>query len=94
MLGVPDKKYGEVVACFVRQTEQTARLSTVNVADWVRQRLGNPKTPKHVFWIGDDGVEDFPKTGSGKHQKHILRNVAARLIQQRKAAGEDIKARL
>lgn len=94
VVGAPDEKYGEIVTCFVRQTEQSLRLSDIDVANWVRKTLGSHKTPKHVFWIGDSGVEDFPKTGSGKHQKHILRGIATRLIQQGKVAGGDIKARL
>lgn len=95
VVGAPDERYGEVVACFVRQTAQSSRLSELDVANWVRKTLGNHKTPKHIFWIGDYGLEDFPKTGSGKHQKHILRAIATRLIQQGKSAGgRDIKPRL
>lgn len=95
VVGIPDEKYGEVVGCFARQTEQSLRPSLANMADWVRQTLGNHKAPKYVFWIGESEVDDFPKTASGKHQKHILRAVAARLVRQSTVAGVmDIKPRL
>lgn len=43
-------------------------------------KLGRHKAPNWVFWIGDPAVgDDFPKTGSGKHQKHILRAIGERL---------------
>lgn len=96
VVGVPDDKYGEAVACFVRQAEKSARLSAAHVADWVHQTLGRHKAPNHVFWIGDAAVgEDFPKTGSGKHQKHILRAMGARLLRQNKDSNESaVRARL
>ncbi|KND87610.1 putative acyl-CoA synthetase YngI [Tolypocladium ophioglossoides CBS 100239] len=96
VVGVPDDKYGEEVACFIRQAEKSARLSAVHVADWVRQTLGRHKAPKHVFWIGDAAVgDDFPKTGSGKHQKHVLRGIGARLLRQSKNANAGaVRARL
>ena len=84
VVGLPDEKYGEVVACFIRQREGSARPSLDDVAEWVRQTLGRHKAPRHVFWIGDaDTGADFPKTGSGKHQKHILRALGKRLLEQK-----------
>nr|POE53256.1 putative acyl-coa synthetase yngi [Quercus suber] len=81
VVGVPHVKYGEVVACFLRQAEHTLRPAAVDVADWVRQSLGRHKAPEHVWWIGDEHVgDDFPKTTSGKHQKHVLRNRGTDLI--------------
>jgi hypothetical protein len=36
------------------------------------------RTPQVIFWVGTDGIcLDFPKMGSGKHQKHLLRELAA-----------------
>lgn len=81
VVGLPDEKYGEVVACFLRQVTTAPRPHSSEVSDWVRAALGRHKAPKHVLWIGDPGVgEDFPKTGSGKHQKHLLRDIGKRLI--------------
>lgn len=48
---------------------------------WVSEKLGRHKEPRHVFWLGDPGVgDDFPKTGSGKYQKHILRDIGNDLV--------------
>lgn len=81
VVGLPDEKYGEVVACFLRQEETYARPDNADISGWVQQTLGRHKAPKHVYWIGDAGVgQDFPKTGSGKHQKHILRDIGTRLL--------------
>ena len=81
VVGIKDEKYGEVVGCFLRQAGNSCRLSTEEVAQWVRQRLGSHKSPQHVFWIGDPEVGlDYPKTGSGKHQKHILRVHGEQLV--------------
>ena len=90
VVGLPDEKYGEVVACFLRHNATTSRPSSLEVSDWVRAALGRHKAPKYVLWIGDSGVgDDFPKTGSGKHQKQILRDIGQRLIKP-----ELLKARL
>ena len=57
---------------------------------WVGEKLGRHKTPVHIFWVGDADVgQDFPKTGSGKHQKHIMRDIANQLVHRK-----PVKARL
>ncbi|KAK5031719.1 hypothetical protein LTS07_004339 [Exophiala sideris] len=90
VVGIKDPKYGEVVGCFLRLEENSSKPSDAEVNQWVRQRLGSHKAPQHVFWIGDPDVgSDYPKTGSGKHQKHILRALGDRLV-----AGMQVKAKL
>jgi mevalonyl-CoA ligase len=90
VVGIPDERYGEVVACFLRQNVDKPRPSSSEVSDWVRATLGRHKVPKYVLWIGDSGIgDDFPKTGSGKHQKHILREIGQRSIKP-----EPLKAKL
>ncbi|ETS77224.1 hypothetical protein PFICI_11098 [Pestalotiopsis fici W106-1] len=82
VVGISDEKYGEVVACFLRATSSGVRVAHHEVQEWVRMKLGRHKAPNWVFWIGDPAVgDDFPKTGSGKHQKHILRAIGERLRQ-------------
>lgn len=79
-MGIPDEKYGEVVACFLKAANSNIRPADDEIQQWVRMRLGRHKAPRWVFWIGDPGVgDDFPKTGSGKHQKHILTAIGERL---------------
>jgi fatty-acyl-CoA synthase len=67
VIGLPDDKWGEVVAAFVRP----AAGHTVNreeLFDYVREHLAPHKTPRHWF-----SVEAMPLTGSGKIQKFKLR---------------------
>jgi acyl-coenzyme A synthetase/AMP-(fatty) acid ligase len=81
VVGIKDEKYGEVVGCFLKLAEGVSKPSDNEVRQHVQAHLGTHKAPQHIFWLGDPGVgEDFPKTGSGKHQKHILRDIGARLV--------------
>ena len=82
VVGLKDDRYGEVVACFLRSSGHSIRPDAEALRLWVREKLARHKAPKHVFWIGDLGVgDDFPKTGSGKHQKHFLRDIGNVLVQ-------------
>lgn len=84
VVGLKDAKYGEVVGCFLRlagDADAAPRPENAEIHQWCRQRLGSHKAPVYVFWIGDPEVgPDFPKTGSGKHQKHLLRALGNKLI--------------
>ncbi|KAB8238763.1 uncharacterized protein BDW43DRAFT_305669 [Aspergillus alliaceus] len=81
VLGLLDAKYGEIVGCFVKAAPHTNKLSDEGIQEWVRQSLAWHKTPVHVFWIGDTGVaDDFPRTGSGKHQKNTMGKIGRSLI--------------
>lgn len=83
VVGVKHPRLGEQVVAFVRQAERAPRPANMEVSHWVQAVLARHKSPEHIFWIGDDGVgADFPKTASGKHQKHILRDIAMTLIGQ------------
>jgi acyl-CoA synthetase (AMP-forming)/AMP-acid ligase II len=81
VIGAPHPKYGESVAAFVRQAEEAHRPTDAELVTWVQETLGRHKTPENIFWIGDERVcANFPKTASGKHQKHLLQDLAARLL--------------
>ncbi|KAL3479634.1 acetyl-CoA synthetase-like protein [Aspergillus californicus] len=83
VVGLEDNKYGEVVGCFLKRAEGAAKIADKDVREHVSSHLGRHKAPQYVFWIGDAGVgSDFPKTGSGKHQKHIMREIGNRLVKQ------------
>ncbi|GMF74124.1 unnamed protein product [Aspergillus oryzae] len=85
VLGLPDAKYGEVVGCFLKSAPNVERLADEEVQGWVRETLAWHKTPAYIFWIGDPGVaDDFPRTGTGKHQKHIMKKIGERLIAVRR----------
>ena len=69
VVGVPDDKWGEQVAAFVRcSAPQGDRPSEQELFDFVRQHLAPHKTPR--YWVF---VDDFPLTASGKVQKFVLR---------------------
>ncbi|KAF9250418.1 hypothetical protein DTO027I6_4047 [Penicillium roqueforti] len=86
VVGIKDERYGEVVGCFLKASVQFQRPSIQELQQFVGERLGRHKAPKHVFWLGEKGVgDDFPKTGSGKHQKHMMRDIGNRLVGMFKA---------
>ncbi len=68
VVGLPDDKWGEVVACFLRG-EMGRELDPQELRRHCREHLAPHKTP--VVWVG---VDAFPLTGSGKIQKFALRD--------------------
>ena len=80
VVGLPDEKYGEVVASFIvkrhhlRQGEQD--ITPEEVRAWVKERMSHHLVPKHVFF-----VEEYPKTASGKIRKFPIHfySIARRL---------------
>jgi fatty-acyl-CoA synthase len=72
VVGVPDEKWGELVACFMRG-RGADRPEPVALKAFVRERLSAQKTP--AFWIW---VDQWPLTGSGKIQKFALREAFMR----------------
>lgn len=66
VVGVPDEKWGEQVACFIRPAGGE-RPSASELKAFIRERLSPQKTP--TYWIF---VEAWPLTGSGKIQKFKL----------------------
>lgn len=68
VVGVPDERWGETVACFVRPANGAA-LNSAELVAHCRERIAPQKTPAH--WIE---VSEWPLTGSGKIQKFVLRD--------------------
>ncbi len=68
VVGVPDDKWGEIVACFVRLASGAA-LDEAALRAHCRANIAPQKTPAH--WIA---VTEWPLTGSGKIQKFVLRD--------------------
>jgi fatty-acyl-CoA synthase len=67
VVGLPDHKWGEVVAAFIRPAPGV-KIDKDELHDYVREHLAPHKTPRHWFV-----VEAMPLTGSGKIQKFRLR---------------------
>ncbi len=68
VVGLPDDKWGEIVACFIRP-EAGQAIDSQELQAYCRQHLSPQKTP--VLWCAVDG---FPLTGSGKIQMFALRD--------------------
>lgn len=64
VVGVPNKKWGEKVACFMRKAEGIDAPDPAELKAHVRKQLSPQKTPAYWIW-----VNEFPLTGSGKIKK-------------------------
>jgi acyl-CoA synthetase (AMP-forming)/AMP-acid ligase II len=69
VVGLPDERWGEVVAAFVRFEADAERPTVAALRSHLRAELSPQKTP--TKWFDVDG---FPLTGSGKIQKFALRS--------------------
>jgi fatty-acyl-CoA synthase len=69
VIGLPDAKWGEVVAAFIRPPPGVT-IEKEELHGYVREHLAPHKTPRH--WIV---VDAMPLTGSGKIQKFKLREL-------------------
>ncbi|KAF4963731.1 hypothetical protein FSARC_8279 [Fusarium sarcochroum] len=86
VVGARDKRHGEVVVAFLKVATGVTKISDQEIKDWVKKDLGSVKVPVFTFWVGQDGINsELPKTGSGKYQKHLIRELANRLIEEIKA---------
>ncbi|KAF2867389.1 acyl-CoA synthetase/AMP-acid ligase-like protein II [Massariosphaeria phaeospora] len=82
VVGLPDERYGEVVAAFVvKHGGQSGEVTVEQIREWVKSKLSHHLVPKYVFW-----VDTYPKTASGKIQKFKLRQAGIERIQ----AGEGL----
>ena len=71
--GVPDEKWGEIVAAFLRMADGAQRPEDGELRAFIRERLSPQKTPAHWVW-----VNEFPLTGSGKIQKFAMAEAFAK----------------
>jgi fatty-acyl-CoA synthase len=70
VVGLPDDKWGEEVAAFVRPAPGQ-HIDKNELLAYVRQHLAHHKAPRHWFELAA-----FPLTGSGKIQKYKLREMS------------------
>jgi len=70
---------GEVVGLVIVRHKNAPKATREEIRDWVHQGINPQNTPVFVWFAGEDGVEDeMPLTASGKVQKNVLRERAAR----------------
>lgn len=70
VIGVPDSKYGEEVAAYIRR-KRDSNMTADEVRAFCEQRLARFKVPRYIQF-----VERFPTTVTGKIQKFRLREQA------------------
>jgi fatty-acyl-CoA synthase len=70
IVGVPDRKYGEEVAAWIKLREGTT-AEAEEIRDFCRAHLAHFKTPRYVKF-----VDSFPTTVTGKIQKFRIREQA------------------
>jgi fatty-acyl-CoA synthase len=68
IVGLPDAKWGEVIAAFLRDADPSNPATDLELHDYLRSHLAPQKTPR--LWYR---VDEFPLTPSGKVQKFVLR---------------------
>ncbi|KAL3477717.1 hypothetical protein BJX99DRAFT_269629 [Aspergillus californicus] len=90
VVGVPDERYGEVVAAFVICKEKPGEIRAraqaqadeaetgEDIKEFVREKLSGHLVPKYIFFL--EPTDSFPKTASGKIQKFKLRETAVKLL--------------
>jgi fatty-acyl-CoA synthase len=72
IFGVPDKKYGEEIAAWIRLKEGT-NSTPEEIREFCKGKIAHHKIPKYIKF-----VEEFPMTVTGKIQKFKMREKAAR----------------
>ncbi|KAF2753104.1 acetyl-CoA synthetase-like protein [Pseudovirgaria hyperparasitica] len=89
--GINHEHYGEVVGAFLELEEGAQRPEDEEVREWTRAVLGRHKAPRHVFWLGMNGIPDtVPITGSGKVRKFELRQAGEEALSRTNEV-EDVK---
>ena len=72
VIGVPDRKYGEEVAAWVKLKEGVP-LSADDIKSFCKGRISNFKIPRYISF-----VDSFPLTVTGKVQKFKMREISIR----------------
>ena len=72
VVGVPDRRMGEVAMAFVKLKEDESATED-EVIGFAREKMANYKAPKYVKF-----VNDFPMTATGKVQKFVLKEGAVK----------------
>ncbi|KAJ5322830.1 hypothetical protein N7452_011119 [Penicillium brevicompactum] len=84
VIGIPDRKYGEVVGAFIQLSSGKTRPSDEDLRVMTQETLGRHKTPRHIFVFGEGIIPStVPVTGSGKVRKVELRQMATVVLDQR-----------
>lgn len=75
VVGVPDRRLGEVGYAFV-QPHADAAISASEIVAFCKEKMADYKVPRHV-----ELVSAFPQTSTGKIQRHVLAKAARERVQ-------------
>lgn len=68
VFGVPDQRFGEAVACWIKLREGV-EMGEDEIRDYCNEQIAYYKVPKHIRI-----VDEFPMTVTGKIQKFVMRD--------------------
>ncbi len=71
MFGVPDPKYGEELAAWIKLREGESATAE-EIREFCKGKLAHFKIPRYVKF-----VDEFPMTVTGKVQKFVMRQLMA-----------------
>jgi fatty-acyl-CoA synthase len=76
-IGMPDDQFGECGCAWIVRNDGS-KISETDIREFLRQRVAAYKLPRDIWFTTDDRL---PKTGTGKVQKAILREMALALLE-------------
>ena len=80
VVGVPDPKFGEEVAAWIKLHEGVS-ISEEEIREFCKGKLAHFKIPRYIRF-----VDAFPMTVTGKVQKFVIREQMAEELEARKAS--------
>lgn len=79
---MPDERWGETGCAWIVRTEGET-ISEEDLRRWLSSRVAGYKMPRDIWFIAE---AELPKTGTGKVQKNVLKEMAlARLAEPAEA---------
>jgi fatty-acyl-CoA synthase len=69
VFGVPDKKYGEEIAAWIKIREKS-KIKEEDIKNYCKGKISHQKIPKYIKF-----VDEFPMTVTGKIQKFRMREI-------------------
>jgi len=83
-IGMPDDRWGECGCAWIVLADGH-ELTEADIIAWLKPQVAGYKLPRDIWFIKDG---DLPKTGTGKVQKNILKEMALSLVFTPSSAAE------
>ncbi|XP_077487578.1 medium-chain acyl-CoA ligase ACSF2, mitochondrial-like [Amblyomma americanum] len=74
VVGVPDERKGEQVCAWIK-LKPGLSPSPEDIKNFCKEKLTHYKVPRYILFVGE-----FPKTVSGKVQKHVIREESRKIL--------------